>query len=1098
MTGPQVPRPASATASPDAVRVWTEPMTLPTYAVQEDPVPRFEVTDDENFYPYSAQVDISPKAADRTWTAVCMENRYLMVVILPELGGRVFAIYDKLAEADVVYRQKSIKPAKAATRGAWTSGGIEFNFPHSHSVTTHDKIHWTTSQSSDGSAAVLIGDVERISRMAWTVELRLYPHRACLEDRIILHNRTPMRQRYYYWTNAGIEASDQTQLIYPFPKVTGHYGGNYDDWPIRDGIDWTWYRQHTEATSLFAVGGQEAFIGAYDHGRGVGVAQYSERSQLLGRKFWSWGTSPAAQRWYEVLSDDKRPYLELQSGPLLTQSDYAWMPPYEEQRFEEYWIPVSRIGPFVRANPQAVVRLTVENDTATVGVLPVQKFPSAQVELRRGGELLQTWKADLSPEQPLLQTVKVQPTDASKLRLTVRDARGQVVIEHTYGKYALDGPLPTERANSPGSRPGRGDPTPAEAARRYEQQWLNREYADAARTIEEALSKWPDDPQVRYNGARFRLWQGRFAEAAKMLEPLSARSDDAEMRYYLALANWGMGDTRAALELLAGIQGHEPKSDATLRPAPGPAWVLKAAAILRAKVLMSEGKFAVASGVLEPFRKAQPQYTYAAALYACAARRQGHLPRPNRTFLQGPDLEPMARLEAQSLTGKSDSTLQRMLLRDPDAAVELACDYIGVADWSTAEKVLTGVCGRIAESGMTWLMAGYCAAMQGNQAKAAEYWAKAEAAPVERVFPSRVEELAAAELAMQRVPGAARAAYYSGLTLMRLMRYDEAMTRWQQAIAVRDDNALAHRCLASALAAINNNRQEAVVHLEKAIRLMPNQPAFYLDLAAMYSAMNRLADARDVLERAVRNVPATDSMVTDLAATYLALGQYRQAARTLAAHKFNVAEGRYGLHDNYAVAWLGSGLEALLANRPAEALAAFDKALEYPENLSIGRPADPQNESMIHFWRGVALQQLGKPDLAEQAFEQAVRQAAGERVMRRSSFYGAINVAHGAIALTRLGRTQQFAVQVERLKDPPSRSRRSDQQFERLRMSTTFRTAWAQALQSDGSVQVSVLQGLKDDPQVPAQWSRLSILAAETLQRHVQPAGAATQEASAR
>ncbi len=153
------PRKVVVPTAGDAVRVWSEPLTLPTYAVQPDPVPRFQVTDDKKYYPYTSQENIAPQAAPRTWTAVCLENRYLKVTVMPELGGRVFAIYDKIAGRDVIYRQRSIKPGRVGIRGAWICGGIEYDFPDSHSVTTHDKVHWTTREYPDGSASILVGDV---------------------------------------------------------------------------------------------------------------------------------------------------------------------------------------------------------------------------------------------------------------------------------------------------------------------------------------------------------------------------------------------------------------------------------------------------------------------------------------------------------------------------------------------------------------------------------------------------------------------------------------------------------------------------------------------------------------------------------------------------------------------------------------------------------------------------------------------------------------------------------------------------------------------------------------------------------------------------
>ena len=262
-------RPADSAAVPDmagSVRIWTDRLTLPTHEVRNDPIPRFQATDDKKFYPYAAQRDVADQASPRAWTVIHLENKYLKVEILPELGGRVFRLYDKLAGQDMVYHQTSIKPALAGIRGAWVAGGIEFNFPDCHSVSTHDQVHWTTRQYPDGSMSVLIGDVERISRMGWTVELRLSPDRACLDDHILLTNRTPIRQRCFYWTNAGVEGTDQVQMILPAPKVVvGLRDKEPVDWPLREGMDYSWLKAYDGGTGVLGVGGDEDFVAAYDH-----------------------------------------------------------------------------------------------------------------------------------------------------------------------------------------------------------------------------------------------------------------------------------------------------------------------------------------------------------------------------------------------------------------------------------------------------------------------------------------------------------------------------------------------------------------------------------------------------------------------------------------------------------------------------------------------------------------------------------------------------------------------------------------------------------------------------------------------------------------
>ncbi len=410
----------------------------------------------------------------------------------------------------------------------------------------------------------------------------------------------------------------------------------------------------------------------------------------------------------------------------------------------------------------------------------------------------------------------------------------------------------------------------------------------------------------------------------------------------------------------------------------------------------------------------------------------------------------MARLEVQLLTGRTDPTLARMLQRDPEVAIELACDYISVGDWATAEAVLTGGAGENARSGMTWLMAGWCAFALGQADKTAEYRARADAAPVDMVFPSRVAELMAAEQAMRSGAVTPRVAYYAGLVLMRLMRYDEAIAAWGKAIDAKDDNALARRCLALTLSAVKQDRQGAVAHLERATAIDPRQPVYYQDLAGLYVALGRSADAKDVLARAVRNTTATDALVGYLAAACLATGDYREATQALAGHRFNVTEGRYGVHDDYAVAWIGVGLTALRDGQPQEALAALEKALEYPDNLAIGRPAGAQDESMVHFWRGVALRRLGRNSEATKAFEASAGQSVSERGRRRG-FYRTLTTAHGILALRVLGRSQEAADRVERLTRAPATSRWV-QQDDFYRAGLALRAVWVQGLRADGAI----------------------------------------------
>jgi tetratricopeptide (TPR) repeat protein len=1059
------------------VRVWTDRITLPTHDVRSDPVPRFQTTDGRKFYPYPAQYDIASEAKPRAWTVVCLENKYLKVEILPELGGRVFSIYDKLAGQDMVYRQTSIKPVQVGIRGAWVAGGIEFNFPDCHTVSTHDEVHWTTREYPNGSASVLIGDVERISRMGWTVELCLSPDRACLDDRVYLANRTPIRQRCFYWTNAAVEGTDQVQMILPAPKVVLGTRQTQLDWPLRGGVDTSWLRAYNGGTAIMGVGGDEDFVGVYDHARQVGIAHYADRGALPARKFWTWGIGEWSDYWARRSSDGGGPYLEMQAGPRVTLSEFAWMQPYEVVRFEESWIPVSRIGPLARANPQAAVRLTVseKKDEATVGVLVTERTAGVQVELRGRWRAIWRGQADLSPETPLLQKVPMEADDADSLRLIVRDAQGQTIIEHAYGRYAEEAE-PIDEVPSVQVR--RVDASTAEGAvQRAELSWLDCRYAEAVRTIEQALAKWPDEAAVCFEAGVLRLWQGKPGEALALLAAGCRREDSVglQARYYTALAGLQTGDLQRASSLLAEMEKLDPKA--------ADSWVWRRAGhILRAKVLLAGGRFREAHAQLQTVLRVDADDPYVAALAVYALRQDGRTEaalRIARRYLAQPDLEPMARLEVQMVTRQADPTLERMLLRDPEVSIELACDYISMADWSMAEAILTGGVGENARSAMTWLLAGYCAEVMGRMDQAAEYRARAEAAPVHLVFPSRVEELQAAEHARQVDPRASRAAYYAGLSLMRLMRYDEAIAQWRRAIEIRDDNAVARRCLGLALAEVKQQPEQAVAHLGRAVELAPGCGTFYQDLAGLYDDLGQPEDECRTLEAALQAAGPNDDLVSMQGEAYLATGQYSRAAQTLDAWQFNPAESHYGVIENRTVAWLGMGLQHLLAGDPQSALAALDKALAVPAMLQAEPEEEPAGSAMIQFWRAVVLGALDRGEESRQALEQAAAQAGDERALF-GGHYAVMNVAHGALAMRMLGQAQEAAKLASRFGEQPQRrGRRGMNDWMRAYMA--FRGAWGQLLRDGGAFDMAGFRKAAEDRGVPATWGKLSVLAAEAL-----------------
>ena len=163
--------------SPALVR--TAPLVIPTYEtgpadllppLVADMMPRGYPV-----YPYPLQEQREQEKKDKTYDSVVLENDYLTLTFLPALGGRLISIYDKVAQREVLFRNPVIKPLLVGLRGAWAGIGMEFNFPGSHSVTSHCSIKCAKRQNDDGSASVTLSDIEWVSGMEWRIRITLRP-----------------------------------------------------------------------------------------------------------------------------------------------------------------------------------------------------------------------------------------------------------------------------------------------------------------------------------------------------------------------------------------------------------------------------------------------------------------------------------------------------------------------------------------------------------------------------------------------------------------------------------------------------------------------------------------------------------------------------------------------------------------------------------------------------------------------------------------------------------------------------------------------------------------------------------------------------------
>src|SRR6266480_5928365 len=129
-------------------------------------------------YPLPVIDKISDEKTNQSWNAVFLENQYLKIMMLPQLGGRIQMALDKTNDFHFVYYNRVIKPALVGLAGPWISGGIEFNWPQHHRPSTFHPVDVDLIAGDDGSWTVWCNEIDRMFRMKGMVGFTLFPDRA--------------------------------------------------------------------------------------------------------------------------------------------------------------------------------------------------------------------------------------------------------------------------------------------------------------------------------------------------------------------------------------------------------------------------------------------------------------------------------------------------------------------------------------------------------------------------------------------------------------------------------------------------------------------------------------------------------------------------------------------------------------------------------------------------------------------------------------------------------------------------------------------------------------------------------------------------------
>ncbi len=1008
---------------PREVRVAEEPLVIPTYQLgPADPHPMFYMHESyqgaqKRVYPYALQDHLLHDRLDQTYTALRLENEFIELCVLPQLGGRLFSARDKTNDYDFFYRQHVIKPALIGMLGAWISGGVEWCAFHHHRNTTYMPVDYTTVANADGSKTIWIGETERRHRMKWLIGLTLHPDRSYVETTVTFFNRTDQPNSILYWANVAVHVNDDYQVIFP-PDVqvaTYHSKIDFTYWPIGrgryrgydyTGQDISWWKSSPVSNSFFAWDRDEDFMGGYDHGRRAGVVHVADRHVVCGAKLWEWGTGPEGRAWDKILTDEDGPYAELMVGAWSdNQPDYSWIQPHEVKTVKQYWYPVREIGGFKQANLDGAVNLELrEGDRAWIGFHTTSRRSGARATLTRGDSVLLEETIDIGPDRPFAREIPVPAgTRDTELRAALVAADGEELVAYQPIRREAVARLPD---------PVQAPPKPEEipsleelylTGLRVEQ--IHNPRVDPLAYYREALRRDPGDSRCNIMLGINCNKRGLYAEAEQHLRAAVARLTQDYTRSRTGEAHFQLGVA------LAAQHRDEEAYDQFYRAS----WdqACQAAACYELAAIASRrGQYAQALDHIEQSLATNTWDTKALGLKAALLRQRDRHADALQVTARVLEIDPLdfwARHEQylnQAAAGDVASaagsleTLTHLMRDDVQAYLELVTDYLHAGLHADASEVLQRLIVADVQPASAYPLVhyylGYLQQQLGNTKAAAECFARAAQLPTDYCFPFRLETADVLHAALAVNPNDARAEYYLGNLLFDLQP-DAAIVHWERSQSLDAALAVVHRNLGWAYHHVRNDLPKAIACYEQALSCTQLEPRLFLELDVLYENANVAPDKRLAALSANHAIVAQreDSFQREIALLVLN-GKYAQAIEYLETGYFHAQEGRDEIHDIFVDAHLLEGLRLLKAHQAGEALAHFERAAEYPENLSVGRPKNDPRAPQVAYCRGLAYEALGDGALARQCYSQAADQQETRRWPATRFYQG--------LSLVRLGR----------------------------------------------------------------------------------------------
>ncbi|MEJ8302748.1 DUF5107 domain-containing protein [Saccharibacillus sacchari] len=975
-------------------KVWEETVQIPTYGVGEpnkNPMfleKRVYQGSSGRVYPYPVIEKIEDEKKLAPYRMVILENDYLHIEIMPELGGRIYRAIDRTNNYDFVYYNQVIKPALVGLAGPWISGGIEFNWPQHHRPNTYGPVEYLLKENADGSATVWVSEIDRMYGTKVTAGFTLYRDKAYLEISARLYNRTEEPQTFLWWANPAVAVNDHTQSVFP-PDVTAVFDhgkrdvsrfpiatGTYYKMDYSAGVDISRYKNIPVPTSYMAYKSDYNFVGGYDHAVRAGLLHVANHHVSPGKKQWTWGNGEFGQAWDRNLTDEDGPYIELMTGVFTdNQPDFTWLQPYEEKTFTQYFMPYKDIGVVKNASTEAAVNLEVDEKRATANIYAyaTARYENATVELIGPEGSLLSRKLTLTPSDTFSAEVALDAgVHEHELELTVKDAEGHVLISYK--------PRPTKIEQVPDA--AKPLPEPSELQTNEElylaglhlEQYRHATFEPEAYYLE-GLKRDENDSRINIAYGTLLLRRGLFAEseqhfrkAVKRVTWRNPNPHDGEAYYQLGLS--------------LKLQGRLDEAyGAFYKAVWSAAWqdggYFSLAQIASEKSNDAEALELAERSLIRNARNYKARHIKTAMLRKLGRPSQAERFAEETLKLDVADFAAYNELvlvrkaqEKKEDSAQALNRLQELLRGESKNALELASDYADAGLYEEAIDVLL----TFENSGSPLVhyalayMYGKCGQEESSRRRAAA----GAAASADYVFPNTLFELRVLEYIVALNAEDAKAYYYLGNLLYDKKRHQEAIGYWERSRAIDDSYSVVHRNLALGYCNKQGDADAARVSLEKALECDPGDARVLFELDQLYKKIGIGAEKRlAFLDQRRKLISARDDLYVEYVTLHNLVGKNEEALNLLTSRHFHPWEGGEGkTTGQYVLANVELAKRHIDNGDYDRAVLHLEQALTYPHNLGEGKLAGAQ-ENNIYYYLGLAYEGLGKPEEARSAFRTA-------------------------------------------------------------------------------------------------------------------------------